>query len=75
MEKENLKKLGHELIDSFSNVQTSIVIVSDGSKNSTLIAGVGGDIINSLADVMAEKKEFKRMVELAYLAVTNKDKS
>ena len=75
MEKENLKKLGHELIDSLSNVQTSIVIVSDGSKNSTLIAGVGGDIINSLANAMAEKKEFKRMVELAYLAVTNKDKS
>lgn len=75
MEKENLKKLGHELIDSFSNVQTSIVIVSDGSKNSALIAGVGGDIINSLANVMAEKKEFKRVVELAYLAITNKDKS
>ena len=75
MEKENLKKLGHELIDSLSNVQTSIVIVSDGSKNSALIAGVGGDIINSLGNAMAEKKEFKRMVELAYLAVTNKDKS
>lgn len=75
MEKENLKKLGHELIDSLSNVQTSIVIVSDGSKNSALIAGVGGDIINSLANAMDEKKEFKRMVELAYLAVTNKDKS
>ena len=56
MEKENLKKLGHELIDSLSNVQTSIVIVSDGSKNSALIAGVGGDIINSLANAMAEKK-------------------
>ena len=75
MDEKNLKKLGHELIDSLSNVQTSIVIVSDGSKSSALIAGVGGDIINSLANVMAEKKEFKRMVELAYLAVTNKDKS
>ena len=75
MEKENLKKRGHELIDSFSNVQASIVIVSDGSKSSALIAGVGGDIINALASVMAEKKEFKRVVELAYLAVTNKDKS
>ena len=75
MEKENLKKLGHELIDSFSNVQTSIVIVSDGSKNSALIAGVGGDLVNSLANTMVEKKEFKRIVELAYLAVTNKDKS
>ena len=75
MEKEDLKKLGHELIDSLSNVQTSIVIVSDGSKSSALIAGVGGDIINSLANAMAEKKEFKQMVELAYLAVTNKDKS
>ena len=75
MEKEDLKKLGHELIDSLSNVQTSIVIVSDGSKSSALIAGVGGDIINSLASAMSEKKEFKRMVELAYLAVTNKDKS
>lgn len=75
MEKEDLKKLGHEMIDSLSNVQTSIVIVSDGSKNSALIAGVGGDIINSLANAMNEKKEFKRMVELAYLAVTNKDKS
>ena len=75
MEKENLKKLGHELIDSLSNVQTSIVIVSDGSKSSALIAGVGGDIITSLANAMIEKKEFKRMVELAYLAVTNKDKS
>ena len=75
MEKENLKKLGHELIDGLSNVQTSIVIVSDDSKNSALIAGVGGDLIKSLATVMAEKKEFKRMVELAYLAVTNKDKS
>ena len=75
MEKEDLKKLGHELIDSLSNVQTSIVIVSDGSKSSALIAGVGGDIINSLANAMAEQKEFKRMVELAYLAVTNKDKS
>ena len=72
MEKEDLKKLGHELIDSLSNVQTSIVIVSDGSKSSALIAGVGGDIINSLANAMAEKKEFKRMVELAYLAVTNR---
>lgn len=75
MEKEDLKKLGHEMIDSLSNVQTSIVIVSDGSKSSALIAGVGGDIINSLANAMDEKKEFKRMVELAYLAVTNKDKS
>ena len=75
MEKEDLKKLGHELIDSLSNVQTSIVIVSDGSKNSALIAGVGGDIINSLANAMNEKKEFKRMVELAYLAVTKGNKS
>ena len=75
MEKENLKKLGHELIDSLSNVQTSIVIVSDGSKSSALIAGVGGDIINSLANAMAEKKEFKRMVELAYLTVTKGNKS
>ena len=75
MEKEDLKKLGHELIDSLSNVQTSIVIVSDGSKSSVLIAGVGGDIITSLANAMIEKKEFKRMVELAYLVVTNKDKS
>ena len=75
MEKENLKKLGHEMIDRLSNVQTSIVIVSDGSQSSALIAGVGGDIINSLASAMAVKKEFKRMVELAYLAVTNKDKS
>lgn len=75
MEKENLKKLSHELIDRLSNVQTSIVIVSDGSQSSALIAGVGGDIINSLASTMAEKKEFKRMVELAYLAVTDKDKS
>ena len=75
MEKENLKKLGHELIDSLSNVQTSIVIVSDDSESSALIAGAGDDIINTLANAMAKKKEFKRMVELAYLAVTNKDKS
>ena len=75
MEKEDLKKRSHELIDSLSNVQTSIVIVSDGSKNSALIAGVGGDIINSLANAMAEKKEFKRMVELAYLTVTKGNKS
>ena len=75
MEKEDLKKLGHELIDSLSNVQTSIVIVSDGSKSSALIAGVGGDIINSLASAMSEKKEVKRMCEIAYIDVTNKDKS
>ena len=75
MEKEDLKKPGHDIIDSLSNVQTAIVIVSDGSENSALIAGAGKDIINSLANAMAEKKEFKRMVELAYLAVTNKDKS
>lgn len=75
MEKENLKKRGHELIDRFSNVQTLIVIVSDGSKSSALIAGAVGDIITSLANVMADKKEFKQVVELAYLAVTNKDKS
>ena len=75
MKKEDLKKLGHEMIDSLSNVQTSIVIVSDGSKSSALIAGVGGDIINSLANAMAEKKEFKRMVELAYLTVTKGNKS
>ena len=75
MEEKNLKKLGHELIDSLSSVQTSIVIVSDGSKSSALIAGVGGDIINSLANAMAEKKEFKRMVELAYLTVTKGNKS
>ena len=75
MEGKNLKKLGHELIDSLPNVQTSIVIVSDDSKSSALIAGVGGDIINSLANAMAEKKEFKRMVELAYLTVTKGNKS
>ena len=75
MEKENLKKLGHEMIDSLSNVQTSIVIVSDGSKSSAIIAGAVGDIINSLANAMTEKKEFKRMVELAYLAITDKGKS
>ena len=75
MEKENLKKLGHELIDSLSNVQTSIVIVSDDSESSALIAGAGGDIINTLANAMAKKKEFKRMVELAYLTVTKGNKS
>lgn len=75
MEKEDLKKRSHELIDSLSNVQTSIVIVSDDSESSALIAGAGDDIINTLANAMAKKKEFKRMVELAYLAVTNKDKS
>ena len=75
MEKENLKKLGHELIDSLSNVQTAIVIVSDDSESSALIAGAGGDIINTLANAMAKKKEFKRMVELAYLTVTKGNKS
>ena len=75
MEKEDLKKLGHELIDSLSNVQTSIVIVSDDSESSALIAGAGGDIINTLANAMAKKKEFKRMVELAYLTVTKGNKS
>ena len=75
MEGKNLKKLGHELIDSLSNVQTSIVIVSDDSESSALIAGAGGDIINTLANAMAKKKEFKRMVELAYLTVTKGNKS
>ena len=75
MEKENFKKLGHELIDSLSNVQTSIVIVSDDSESSALIAGAGDDIINTLANAMAKKKEFKRMVELAYLTVTKGNKS
>ena len=75
MEKENLKKLGHELIDSLPNVQTSIVIVSDDSESSALIAGAGDDIINTLANAMAKKKEFKRMVELAYLTVTKGNKS
>jgi len=75
MEKEDLKKRSHELIDSLSNVQTSIVIVSDDSESSALIAGAGGDIINTLANAMAKKKEFKRMVELAYLTVTKGNKS
>ena len=75
MEKEDLKKLDHELIDSLSNVQTSIVIVSDDSESSALIAGAGDDIINTLANAMAKKKEFKRMVELAYLTVTKGNKS
>ena len=75
MEKENLKKRSHELIDSLSNVQTSIVIVSDNSESSALIAGAGDDIINTLANAMAKKKEFKRMVELAYLAATKSNKS
>ena len=75
MEKEDLKKLGHELIDSLSNVQTAIVIVSDDSKSSALIAGAGDDIINTLANAMAKKKEFKRMVELAYLTATKGNKS
>ena len=75
MEKENLKKRSHELIDSLSNVQTSIVIVSDNSESSALIAGAGDDIINTLANAMARKKEFKRMVELAYLTVTKGNKS
>ena len=75
MEKEDLKKRSHELIDSLSNVQTSIVIVSDDSESSALIAGAGNDIINTLANAMAKKKEFKRMVELAYLTVTKGNKS
>lgn len=75
MEKEDLKKRSHELIDSLSNVQTSIVIVSDDSESSALIAGAGDDIINTLANAMAKKKEFKRMVELAYLTVTKGNKS
>lgn len=75
MEKEDLKKRSHELIDSLSNVQTSIVIVSDNSESSALIAGAGDDIINTLANAMARKKEFKRMVELAYLTVTKGNKS
>lgn len=75
MEKEDLKKRSHELIDRLSNVQTSIVIVSDNSESSALIAGAGDDIINTLANAMAKKKEFKRMVELAYLAVTKGNKS
>lgn len=75
MEKEDLKKRSHELIDRLSNVQTSIVIVSDNSESSALIAGAGDDIINTLANAMAKKKEFKKMVELAYLAIANKNKS
>ena len=75
MEKEDLKKRSHELIDSLSNVQTSIVIVSDNSESSALIAGAGDDIINTLANAMAKKKELKRMVELAYLTVTKGNKS
>lgn len=75
MEKEDLKKRSHELIDSLSNVQTSIVIVSDNSESSALIAGAGDDIINTLANAMVRKKEFKRMVELAYLTVTKGNKS
>ena len=75
MEKEDLKKRSHELIDSLSNVQTSIVIVSDNSESSALIAGAGNDIINTLANAMVRKKEFKRMVELAYLTVTKGNKS
>ena len=75
MEKEDLKKLGHDIIDSLSNVQTAIVIVSDDSESSALIAGAGNDIINTLANAMAKKKEFKRMVELAYLTVTKGNKS
>lgn len=75
MEKEDLKKRSHELIDSLSNVQTSIIIVSDNSESSALIAGAGDDIINTLANAMAKKKEFKRMVELAYLTVTKGNKS
>ena len=75
MEKEDLKKRSHELIDSLSNVQTSIVIVSDDSESSALIAGAGNDIINTLANAMVRKKEFKRMVELAYLTVTKGNKS
>lgn len=75
MEKEDLKKRSHELIDSLSNVQTAIVIVSDSSESSALVAGTGDDIINTLANAMARKKEFKRMVELAYLTVTKDNKS
>ena len=75
MEKEDLKKRSHELIDSLSNVQTAIVIVSDDSESSALVAGTGGDIINTLANAMVKKKEFKRMVELAYLTVTKGNKS
>ncbi len=75
MEKEDLKKRSHELIDSLSNVQTSIVIVSDDSESSALIAGAGDDIINTLANAMVRKKKFKRMVELAYLTVTKGNKS
>ena len=75
MEKEDLKKRSHELIDSLSNVQTAIVIVSDSSESSALVAGTGGDIINTLANAMVKKKEFKRMVELAYLTVTKGNKS
>ena len=75
MEKEDLKKRSHELIDSLSNVQTAIVIVSDDSESSALVAGTGGAIINTLANAMVKKKEFKRMVELAYLTVTKGNKS
>ena len=75
MEKEDLKKRSHELIDSLSNVQTAIVIVSDSSESSALVAGTGDDIINTLANAMVKKKEFKRMVELAYLAITKDNKS
>lgn len=75
MEKEDLKKRSHELIDSLSNVQTSIVIVSDDSESSALIAGAGDDIVNTLANAMVRKKEFKRFVELAYLTVTKGNKS
>lgn len=75
MEKEDLKKRSHELIDSLSNVQTAIVIVSDSSESSALVAGTGDDIINTLANAMVKKKEFKRMVELAYLTITKDNKS
>lgn len=75
MEKEDLKKRSHELIDSLSNVQTAIVIVSDSSESSALVAGAGDDIINTLANAMVKKKEFKRMVELAYLTITKDNKS
>lgn len=76
MEEKNLKSEIQKSLNSLSEVKTCFAVFSDGEQNNVCIGGLGGDIINILANMFIESPQLIELLEPAIrLVAKNKEKA
>lgn len=63
---EEVKSRGHKAIDEIKEAVACVVIVSDTDHVSAAVVGEGKELVKTLANLMVENKDFRRMCGVAY---------